>query len=111
MKPDLQRRTMEEKSRPAKSQPRELLTLQAQLRREIELADEKGIPTQPAKRKSAAVNREIAKIKRGETNGIYPIHSRNCFRSTHRVTDSLDFHRLNFSANTGASKNTVSQFV
>ena len=47
----------------------ELLALRGQLRREIELAKEKGISTQPAKRKLAAVNKEIVRIKSGEVKG------------------------------------------
>jgi len=48
---------------------KELIELQGHLRREIELAEEKKIATQPAKRRLAAANKEIAKIKSGETKG------------------------------------------
>jgi len=43
---------------------KELIELQGQLRRDIELAKEKGMPTQPAKRKLVAVNKDLAKSKR-----------------------------------------------
>ena len=45
---------------------KELAEMQGQSRREIELAEERGMPTLPAKRRPAAVNKEISKIKRVE---------------------------------------------
>ena len=60
---------MEGKTHLPKFELQELLALQGQLGREIELANEKKVPPLQAKRKLAAVNREIAKIKSGDTKG------------------------------------------
>jgi hypothetical protein len=46
-----------------------MLALRDQLRREIELAEEKKIPTHQAKRKLAAVQKEIARMKKQEIKG------------------------------------------
>lgn len=42
---------------------KDLVELQGQLRRDIELAEKKGIPALSAKRKLVAVNKELAKLK------------------------------------------------
>jgi hypothetical protein len=46
-----------------------MLALREQLRREIELAEEKKIPTLQAQRKLVAVQKEIARIKKHQTKG------------------------------------------
>jgi hypothetical protein len=46
-----------------------LLDLRGQLRREIELAEGKKLFTLPAKRKLAAVQKEISRMNRNETKG------------------------------------------
>lgn len=46
-----------------------LLALRDQLRREIELAEEKKIPTHQSQRKLVAVQKEIARMKKQETKG------------------------------------------
>jgi hypothetical protein len=60
---------VEENLRPTNAELEKLLMLQGQLRREIELAKQKGIPRLLARRKLAAVSREIAVIKSRETKG------------------------------------------
>jgi hypothetical protein len=65
----LQRKAVEENHLQLKVDLKELLTRREQLRREIEIANEKGIPTLLARRKLAAVNKDIAQIKRRETKG------------------------------------------
>lgn len=60
---------MEEDHLQSKVDLKELLTRREQLRREIEIANERGTPTLLARRKLAAVNKEIAKIKNRETKG------------------------------------------
>jgi hypothetical protein len=67
--PYLQWKAMEEEGHPTRHEPKKLLALREQLRRKTELAKEKGIPTMPGKRKLAAVNKERAKIKDGDTKG------------------------------------------
>jgi hypothetical protein len=60
---------MERKSNRVRPGKAELQQLQGQLRREIELAHEKGMPTHEAQRLLSKVNQDLVRLKEKETKG------------------------------------------
>jgi hypothetical protein len=56
---------------PSESKFEDPLALRAQLWQEIELAEEKGMPMLPGKRKLATVDNEIAKMKNREIEDLF----------------------------------------